>query len=163
MASSDTPWLTAAELRAWMALMAMTETLPAALDAQLKRDAGIGLFDYIVLAALSDAPGHTLGMGRLATFAQGSPSRLSHAVGRLERHGWVVRRPDPKDGRLTEAHLTSAGLRMVRASAPGHVDEARRLVVDVLTPQELAQLGHIARRVVASTSPEATAFLDDLP
>lgn len=156
----DVPWLAPDELRSWMALTAMIHALPAALDAQLKRDAGINAFEYYVLAALSEAPDRTLRMTRLALLSQGSLSRLSHAVGRLERSGWVVRRPCPDDGRHTEAHLTAAGWRKVQRSAPGHVREARRLVVDALTPGQLASLGRISRRVVAQASPETATALD---
>jgi DNA-binding MarR family transcriptional regulator len=156
----ETPWLDADELRAWMALTAMTHVLPAALDAQLKRDSGINAFEYYVLASLSQAPGRTLRMSRLAVLSQGSLSRLSHAVGRLERAGWVVRRPCPDDGRLTEAHLTAAGWGMVQRTAPGHVREVRRLVVDALSPSQLATLGRLARRVVDATAPETGEALD---
>ena len=38
---------------------------PAALDAQLRRDAGISHFEYLVLALLSEAPGRTLRMSEL--------------------------------------------------------------------------------------------------
>jgi DNA-binding MarR family transcriptional regulator len=145
-----------------MALNAMTETLPAALDAQLKRDSGLNLFDYYVLAALSEAPGRTLGMSHLALMAQSSPSRLSHAVARLERQGWVVRRPAPDDGRLTEAHLTAAGMRTVKAAAPAHVREARRRVLDTMTAAEFAELGRLARLVVDATAPEVGELLDDV-
>ena len=58
-------------------------TLPAALDAQLKRDTGLNTYDYHVLAGLADRPDGTMGMGELAAFSQGSPSRLSHAVARM--------------------------------------------------------------------------------
>jgi DNA-binding MarR family transcriptional regulator len=160
--ADDTPWLSSDELRAWMALNAMTETLPAALDAQLKRDSGLNLFDYYVLAALSEAPGRTLGMSHLALMAQSSPSRLSHAVARLERQGWVVRRPAPDDGRLTEAHLTAAGMRTVKAAAPAHVREARRRVLDTMTAAEFAELGRLARLVVDATAPEVGELLDDV-
>lgn len=158
--ADDTPWLTRDELRAWMALNAMTETLPAALDAQLKRDSGLNLFDYYVLAALSEAPGRSLGMSHLALMAQGSPSRLSHAVSRMEKQGWVVRKPAPDDGRLTEAHLTAAGMRKIRSAAPAHVREARRLVADRMSSSELAELGRLARVVIDATAPEVGELLD---
>lgn len=159
-ATDDVPWLSEGELRAWMALMAMTQTLPAALDAQLKREAGINAFEYHILAALSESPDRTLRMSQLATIAVGSLSRLSHAVGRLENAGWVVRRPCSDDGRHTEAHLTAAGMRKVRQTAPSHVREARRLVLDVLTPTQVDQLAAIARAVVATTWPESLPLLD---
>ena len=85
----DVPWLTDAQLQDWVALMHLVGTLPAALDAQLKRDAGLNSFEYHLLANLAQAPGRTLVLSDLAAQAQGSLSRLSHAITRLERAGWV--------------------------------------------------------------------------
>src|SRR5689334_14211817 len=96
--------------------------LPAALDAQLQRDAGLTHFEYTVMAALSEAEDRSLRMSYLAGLANGSLSRLSHVVKRLERSGWVQRAPDPDDGRYTVATLTEAGWDKVVASAPGHVE-----------------------------------------
>lgn len=157
----DVPWLTDAEREAWMTLMAMTESLPAALDAQLKRDAGINTFEFHILAALSESPDRTVRMSRLAHFAVGSPSRLSHAITRLERAGWVVRRPCADDGRQSEAHLTPAGWRKIRATAPGHVREVRRLVFDGLAPDQVTELSAIARKVVETTAPDTVPILDE--
>lgn len=146
----ETPWLDAEQLQDWKSLVGMLMLLPPALDAQLKRDAGLNSFEYHVLAGLSGAPGRTLAMSELASLAQGSASRLSHAVTRLEQAGWVARRACPDAGRHTEATLTPAGWRKLQQSAPGHVREARRLVVDVLTPQQLQALGAAARAVVTT-------------
>lgn len=152
--AQQVPWLRAEQLRDWKSLVAMLMTLPSALDAQLKRDAGMNSFEYHVLAGLSDAPGGTLPMSELAAMAQGSPSRLSHAVSRLEHAGWVRRRSCTEAGRRMEATLTPAGWRKIAQCAPGHVREARRLVVDVLTPQQLQALGAAARTVVAAVDPQ---------
>jgi DNA-binding MarR family transcriptional regulator len=153
------PWLSAEQLEEWRAVAALLMTLPGALDAQLRRDAGVNLFEYHVLAALSEAPHRTLVLSDLADRAQGSLSRLSHAVTRLERAGWVERASCAAPGvRRMEARLTPAGLAKIREIAPGHVREARRLVVDVLTPEQLAALGDAARRINAATrqaAPEA--------
>lgn len=157
----ETPWLTSDQLRAWMALTAMLETLPAAIDAQLKRDAGINRFEYLVLAGLSEAPERALPMTELALFATGSLSRLSHAVDRLERKGWVTRRAVAGRARRTEVVLTDAGMDTVVATAPGHVREARRLVVDVLDEEQIAQLDRIARSIVATAAPELGALLEE--
>jgi len=159
--SDDAPWLSPEELRSWMALTALMEALPAAIDAQLKRDAGINRFEYMVLAGLSEAPERGLLMSDLAHFASGSLSRLSHALGRLEKKGWVERRPYAPDGRHTEVVLTEAGIAKVVQTAPGHVREARRLVVDNLTAAELAQLGRLARKVIGVAAPDLARLLDD--
>ena len=159
--SEETPWLSSEQLRAWMALNAMIEILPAAIDVQLKRDAGLNGFEYVVLAGLSEAPGRALPMTDLAVFATGSRSRLSHAVDRMERKGWVTRRPAETAGRRMEAVLTDAGMAKVVAAAPGHVREARRLVIDALDDKEIAQLDTIARTIVATAAPELRTMLEE--
>lgn len=156
-AMTDVPWLDRDELAAWISFSAMTQTLQAALDAQLKRDAGLNQFEYYVMAALSEASGRRMRMSQLAVFAQGSLSRLSHAVSRLEKSGWVERMPSKDDPRATDAHLTPAGMRKVKESAPDHVREVRRLVLDPLTPAQLAALGRISREILAEVSPEVAA------
>ncbi len=150
----DVPWLDTDERATWISFNAMLQTLQAALDAQLKRDAGINVFEYSVMAALSESPGRVMRMSTLAVFAQGSLSRLSHAVSRLERSGWVERRPSSDDPRSTEAHLTAAGLRKVQQSAPDHVRAVRQHVFDPLTTTQAAALGRISREILGATSPD---------
>ena len=141
-------WLTEEEQASWLAFAGLIMKLPAALDAQLQRDAGITHFEYLVLAGLSMAPDRTLRMSELAGFVSGSLSRLSHVVTRLERRGWVRREPCPADGRYTNAVLTEAGWDKVVATAPGHVDAVRHLVIDTLSAGQLRQLRDISRRVL---------------
>lgn len=133
-------WLTSGEQDVWMALAGVMIKLPAALDTQLQRDAGLSHFEYLVLAALSEAPDRLLRMSRLAEFAKGSLSRLSHVVKRLEQRGWVRREACPSDGRYTNAILTDDGYAKVVASAPGHVETVRSLVFDALGDEQLGQL-----------------------
>jgi len=147
---ADVEWLNDDQLENWILLTALLSKLPTALDTQLQESAGLSFFEYSVLAGLSGSPTGTLRMSSLATFANGSLSRLSHVVSRLERRGFVKRRPCKEDGRATEAVLLAAGRRAVEAAAPSHVKEARRLVVDALTPTQLAQLGLIARRILTA-------------
>lgn len=159
---SEPRWLTAEERRAWRALVTVVIRLDAALDAQMRRDAGISHFEYSVLAALSDAPGHTLRLSDLAALAEGSLSRLSQVVDRLERRGWVHRAPDPGNGRYTLAILTEDGLDKVDAAAPGHVREVRRLVFDPLTRAQVRQLTSIGHRIVRAIDPEDPRLVDPL-
>jgi len=133
-------WLTPGEQDVWMALARVVIKLPAALDTQLQRDAGLTHFEYLVLAALSEAPDRLLRMSRLADLVKGSLSRLSHVVKRLEQHGWVRREACPSDGRYTNAILTDDGYAKVVASAPGHVETVRALVFDALGDEQLGQL-----------------------
>jgi DNA-binding MarR family transcriptional regulator len=140
-------WLTAEEQQTWFALTGVLTWLPDALDAQLQRDAGISHFEYQVMAMLSMSPQRTRRMSEVAALANGSLTRLSRTVDRLDRRGWVTRRPDPDDGRATLAVLTDAGWDKVVATAPGHVSEVRRLVIDPLTTTQVGQLHDIATRI----------------
>ena len=157
----DIPWLDPHQLRDWKWLMALLMTLPSTLDGQLKRDAGLNTFEYLILAGLSEAPGRALPLSSLAAFAQGSLSRLSHAVSRLEEQGWVERRACQEAGRRSEAVMTEAGWLKIQQTAPGHVREVRRLVVDTLTADQLRILGESAHQVLLAIDPRLAEGLTD--
>ncbi|MGE0296410.1 MarR family winged helix-turn-helix transcriptional regulator [Pseudonocardia sp.] len=150
--TSDAPvrWLSEEETGAWKALVSLLLQLTGPLDAQLQRDSGLSLFEYLVLSSMSMAPGRALRMSELARLANGSLSRLSNVVKRLEAAGWVRRCPDPVDGRYTVAALTDEGFAVVEAAAPGHVDAVRRLVIDPLTAAQQRSLTAISARLLAA-------------
>jgi len=154
-AGSEPPWLNTREMQAWWPLSGLISKLPAALDRQLQTEAGISHFEYIVLSQLSAAPERTLRMGDLAELANGSVSRLSHAVTRLERRNWIRREPCPENGRYMNATLTDEGYAKVAATAPGHVRTVRALVVEALSPTQLGQLGEIAELILRQIDPAA--------
>lgn len=152
---TDARWLDDAEREAWIALMKVTTWLPQRLDAQLQRDAGLSLAEWHVLSWLSMAEGRTARMSALAEMATVTLSHLSRVVGRLERAGWVERHPDPDDGRATLAVLTETGWSKVVATAPGHAAQARRVVVDRLTPEQVTQLREIGAALEGGLAPGA--------
>ncbi len=160
MAAQEVRWLTTDEMDSWLALASVLIKLPNALDAQLQRDAGISHFEYMVLAMLSEAPERTLRMSDLAVFANGSLSRLSHVVSRLEKLNWVRRAPDPGDGRYTLAILTNDGWEKVLETAPGHVEAVRSYVFDPLTAAQARQLRDIGRRMVKAIDPNDRCLPD---
>jgi DNA-binding MarR family transcriptional regulator len=141
------------ETAAWVALAGMMAALPAALDAQLRRDAGMGLADYQVLSWLSMSPGRATRMTVLAEMATISQSHLSRVAARLEHRGWLRRVPDPDDGRGTLAELTEAGWETVCRAAPGHVAEVQRLVFGNLPATRVRQLEQISRTVLEAARP----------
>jgi DNA-binding MarR family transcriptional regulator len=150
----DTRWLDTGEMAAWVRLAAVLELLPAALDAQLRRDAQLTHFDYYVLAMLSEAPGRTLRMTALAEQTASTLARLSHVVQRLEARGLIERFPCPEDRRATNARLTAAGWAKVEESAPGHVATVREYVIDALTAEQVTQLAAIADAVLHRLDPD---------
>jgi len=148
-----TRWLTEDERGAWTRLVAILELLPAALDAQLRRDAGLTHFEYFVLAMLSEADDRTLRMTTLAQRTNATLPRLSHVVRRLEERNLVLRAPCPEDRRATNARLSTEGRDVVVAAAPGHVAAVRDLVVDALSTQQVAQLRDIGDAMLPRLDP----------
>ncbi len=143
----ETRWLTEEEQRTWRAFLAAIHLLTDELDRELQRDADMPHTYYEILVALSEAPCRTLRMNQLADRCQSSRSRLSHAVARLEEAGWVRREACATDKRGAMAVLTDKGFAALEAAAPGHVEAVRRAVFDVLTPEQVRQLGEISAAV----------------
>ena len=141
-------WLEGIERDAWLSLIGVIIRLPAALDAQLQRDAGLSHFEYTVMVNLSNADDHVLRMSQLAALCHSSLSRLSHVVARLERRGWLRRDPCPDDGRATLATLTDDGFAKLASAAPGHVDAVRAYVIDALDPEQLGQLSALGDTIL---------------
>jgi DNA-binding MarR family transcriptional regulator len=158
----ETQWLDETEREAWLRLVAVVELLPGVLDAQLRTEAGMTHFEYLVLAMLSESPERTLRMTGLAQRTNATLPRLSHVVRRLEDRGLVERFPCPEDGRATNARLTEAGWDAVVAAAPGHVATVRRTVLDPITRDQVTQLRDIADALLTRLDPEGrmTALYD---
>lgn len=146
---ADDRWLTPDELEAWLSYAAASTLLEAALDRQLQRDSGMPHAYYLILAMLSEVPGRCLRMSDLAAMTQSSQSRLSHAVARLERNGWLRRTPCPDDRRSTLATLTDQGFAALAAAAPGHVRAVRENLIDRLSAEQVGQLRDIFQAVLA--------------
>lgn len=142
-------WLDAQEKRTWLALLAAINLLDEELDRQLQRDAGMPLAYYMVLAALSESPGHKMRMSDLASSNNASQSRLTHAVNRLVAAGWVRREKCTSDRRVVYAILTADGYEVLKAAAPGHVEAVRATLFDRLTPRQVRQLRAIAETLTA--------------
>lgn len=149
-------WLSPEQRDAWIALMATTVWLPAALDDQLRRDADLTLVEYQVMSWLSMAQDRSARLSDIAPVANMHLSHLSRVVTRLENRGWVRREPDPDDGRATLAVLTDTGWDKVTAAAPGHANEVLRLVFDHLDTDQTATLSEIGRRIVGAAKPDLT-------
>jgi DNA-binding MarR family transcriptional regulator len=148
-APAETEWLTPDELQTWRALHGVISVLPATLGDQLRREVNLSFIEYYVLACLSEQPDQTLRMSQLAAIAGSELSRLSHLMRRLETRGLVRRAPDPKDGRVTLAHLTAAGHDLAVRAAPIHVAHVRHLIFDVLDATEQRALRGALTKIVA--------------
>lgn len=89
-------------------------------------------------------------MGELAERLRYSPSRMSHAIARMEKSGWASREACESDGRGQEAVITNEGIRAIEDAAPGHVGEVRRLVFDRLPTADQHRLREICESLLAA-------------
>ncbi|MCX4725994.1 MarR family winged helix-turn-helix transcriptional regulator [Streptomyces sp. NPDC090052] len=147
-------WLSDEEQRIWRAYLHATTLLEDHLDRQLQRDAGMPHIYYGLLVKLSQAPRRRMRMTELAMDAKITRSRLSHAIARLERNGWVRREDCPSDKRGQNAVLTPAGTKVLERTAPGHVDAVRQALFDRLSPEQIGQLGEIMRVMAEGLQPQ---------
>lgn len=144
----DAPrWLDADEKEAWTGLISLALLMPGRLEAPVHQVSGLTLFEYMTLSQISEAPGRVIRMSELAYLTNGSLSRLSNVVKRLEQRGWVSRSPDPADGRYTLAALTESGHELVVSTAPVHVRAVRELVLDPLNKADRQALARIAAKL----------------
>jgi hypothetical protein len=66
-------------------------------------------------------------------------------------------------GRYTLAILTGEGWAKLVATAPGHVEEVRRLIFDPLTKTQTRQLHDIGHRIMRAIDPDAPCLHDRSP
>lgn len=132
--------LTRTELRAWSRWAGGSRSLFNALDRQLRDESGMSHDDYLILSRLHRAPARALRMSELAAEVGFSPSRLSHAVRRMEEEGWIDRTPSKIDRRGTEAGLTDLGVKVVEDASPAHLALVKRLTFDVIGSERMTAL-----------------------
>ncbi|WP_330305194.1 MULTISPECIES: MarR family transcriptional regulator [unclassified Streptomyces] len=159
--AEETRWLTDEEQRIWRAYMHATTLLEDHLDRQLQRDAGMPHIYYGLLVQLAEAPRRRLRMTELAMSAKITRSRLSHAIARLEKNGWVRREDCPSDKRGQFAVLTDDGYEVLRRTAPGHVTAVRQALFDRLTTDQQKAFGEAMRIVAEGLQPKDAGA--DLP
>jgi len=147
--SSGFRWLTAEEQRVWRRWMTLNAQLSATLQRELQDDAGLSTQDYEVLVHLTDNAEGRMRVTDLARLMQWERSRVSHHVTRMERRHLVQRVECAEDGRGAFVVITQQGRAAIEQAAPGHVNTVRRLVFDVLNPEEVDSFGAIIDKALA--------------
>ncbi|GAB2493308.1 MarR family transcriptional regulator [Luteococcus sediminum] len=148
MDTSETRWLDAEQQRIWRTYLLAVARVDNYLDQDLRRH-GLDLAEYEILVVLSEAEGQRMRMSELADMVHQSRSRLTHAVSRMEKSGWVERTSAPEDRRGVVAVLTPAGHELLVGAAPSHVAAVRRILVDACAPEDFAALGRVMTAVMA--------------
>lgn len=141
-------WLSPEEQRSWRAFIRLHQKLTARLVADLQSHSKLSGADFEVLVALTDVPEGRVRFQDLAKEIDWEQSRLSHQIRRMTKRELVAREECAEDGRGAFVVITAHGREVIEAAAPKHVAIVRRLVVDALSPEDLAALGRISDRVL---------------
>ncbi|WP_124055301.1 MarR family winged helix-turn-helix transcriptional regulator [Arcanobacterium ihumii] len=147
-ACDEPRWLDDDEQMSWRAFLRGTATLLDLINKDMEDDNGLALNEYEVLVHLSEAEGHVLRMSHLAENLVHSRSRLTHTVRRLESEGYVERFRCADDRRGINCKLTKAGFKKLQKSAPSHVESVRRHFIDLISKEELVELGRINSKFI---------------
>jgi DNA-binding MarR family transcriptional regulator len=130
----------------WLALVRTHTRLWEQVQAQMRRDNGLTMARYDVLAHL-DMAGGRLGLTELATAILLSQSGLSKLLDRMEAAGLVRRDPDPRDARAAFAAITPRGQSLVRKARDSHHEFLRQTFAAALDDADLADLARIMDRI----------------
>jgi MarR family transcriptional regulator, transcriptional regulator for hemolysin len=114
-----------------------------AFDRRVRR-LGLTRSQWLVINRLHRKPGAT--QSELAEMLEVEKATAGRMVDRMEKKGWVVRRPDASDRRVNRLHLTAeADLIQVQLAqiAERTVDDA----LSLLSPREREQFSEMMRQV----------------
>lgn len=159
---TEVRWLDAQEQEAWLTFNLATRLLWSELERDMQQGAGMPLTYYEILTVLSSQPERSMRMTDIARVLQVSPSRLSHAVSRLEESGWVRRELCSDDRRGWISVLTDEGMSRLASAAPTHVESVRGHLIDRLSPEHLSQLGEISKTLLGHLSPGLDICVDSV-
>ncbi len=137
----------------WLQLIAISELLPAALDAQLRRESQLTHFEFAVLSLVQLSAQGALSPSDIAEALNATLPRLSHVLARLEQRGLISRSVAPQDRRGVEVRLTTSGRRVVVRATPGHIATAKALAVGLFSDDELEVLSGFLRRITDRLDP----------
>jgi DNA-binding MarR family transcriptional regulator len=138
---------------AWLALVRTHARIWEQLEAQMRRDHGLTIARYDVLAQL-DSSGGRLRLSELASSVVLSPSGLSKLLDRMEVSELIRREPVQGDARSTFAVITPRGRSLVKKARRSHHELLQQRFGDALNDGDVADLTRIMERIAASLSRE---------
>ncbi|HEX6056414.1 MAG TPA: MarR family transcriptional regulator [Intrasporangium sp.] len=104
-------------------------------------------FDVLSALRRTGEP-YELSPGRLVQQTLVTSGTMTNRVDRLERSGFVERRPDPSDRRGVLVHLTPRGRDVVDAAMADLIEHEKALL-SKLSPTDQATLASLLRRMLA--------------
>ncbi len=108
---------------------------------------GLSYGEWKVLRILRKLPGHASTPGELSSQLELSSGAMTNRLDRLERAGFVVRRPDPSDRRGIRIELTDAGGQAwIDSTNAQAIKEA--MIAGALSKREQHQLNGLLRKLM---------------
>src|SRR3954468_5763249 len=141
---------------AWIGLLETHKRLTRALDAELEAEHGLTLSGVECLGRLAAADGRAMRLSALAQATGLSLSRISRIVDTLEARELVERRSCADDARAVEAHLTPAGLLLVREAQASHFASVQERFFEQLSGEELQVLARVFGRFAPQAAEACT-------
>ena len=156
MSEPEGGWLTDHQQHIWRSYLLASTRISEELD-QALAPFNLSLAEYELLVRLSEAPGHTVRMGDLASSVRHSRSRLTHTAKRMESKGLLRRESCRGDGRGVQAVLTDAGMAVLVEAAPTHVESVRRAFVDAIPGDDFDGLGRAMCAILRAADERAAS------
>ena len=107
----------------------------------------ISFNEYDVMFNLSRQPERSIRLRELNKHVLLTQPSVSRLVDRLASRGYVLKHPDPDDGRGAIVQLTDAGFALFRRVAVDHMGSITTRVGDSLSDEELLQLTALCDRL----------------
>ena len=117
--------------------------------ADIKRDFGLVRAEYILLVCLSHFD--TLTAQDVAKMSNRPRNTISRAVHRMETEGYLIRKPDPKDGRQATLTITHAG-RAMHENIATYLKARQETVFECLTDDEKQTLSKLLKKAAVHTA-----------
>jgi DNA-binding MarR family transcriptional regulator len=147
------PRMTDLESEAWSGFLYAHERIWREIEAGLS-PLNVSMAEYSVLALLGEAGSTGLRMSELARRRLMSSGGFTRLADRLEKRGFIQRRPSAEDGRGYVAFLTPEGRTLLRKAWKQQYADVRRLFLDRLDSDDLRDLARVWSRLDPHPPPE---------
>jgi DNA-binding MarR family transcriptional regulator len=116
---------------------------------------GLDRGDYQLLAMLSEAPDNKLRMCDLAESLRLTRSGLTRRMEGVLKRKLVTRVQSADDGRVAYVQMTPKGMELLKKAAPHHLESVRRLMIDILNPNEIKAIGTAFNKIAENLANSA--------
>ncbi len=107
------------------------------LNKSLEENCSISIVWFEVLIRLARSPNHYLAIGELGEQVVLTSGGITRLVDRIEKVGYVTRRPCPQDRRVQYVVITVQGWQKLQEAIPVHLENLQNHLINPLSEEEL--------------------------